>query len=83
MVAADVGIAVSGIAGPGGGTPQKPVGYTWIGLNTAKDSMAANHTFDSDRLGNKDLAAETMSTQERNDRSPDPARNPLREQLPD
>jgi PncC family amidohydrolase len=58
-LAADVGIAVSGIAGPGGGTPQKPVGYTWIGLNTAKDSMAANHTFDSDRLGNKDLAAET------------------------
>jgi PncC family amidohydrolase len=58
-LAADVGIAVSGIAGPGGGTPQKPVGYTWIGLNTANDSIAANHTFDQDRLGNKDLAAET------------------------
>lgn len=57
-LASDVGIAVSGIAGPGGGTPQKPVGYTWMGLSTAKDSVAANYIFDQDRLGNKNLAAE-------------------------
>ncbi len=57
-LASDVGISVSGIAGPGGGTLQKPVGYTWIGLNTAKDSIAANFTFDQDRLGNKKMAAE-------------------------
>jgi PncC family amidohydrolase len=57
-LASDVGIAVSGIAGPGGGTPQKPVGYTWMALSTPKDSIAANFTFDQDRLGNKNLAAE-------------------------
>jgi nicotinamide-nucleotide amidase len=33
VLAADVGLAVSGIAGPGGGTREKPVGLTWIGLS--------------------------------------------------
>src|SRR5512135_3608845 len=32
---ADIGIAVSGIAGPDGGTPEKPVGTVWIGLSAA------------------------------------------------
>src|SRR3990172_5334310 len=31
---ADIGISVSGIAGPTGGTPEKPVGTTWFGLVT-------------------------------------------------
>ena len=57
-LAADIGIAVSGIAGPGGGTPEKPVGTTCIGLNTAKKSLAKIFVWDKDRVGNKKMAAE-------------------------
>jgi PncC family amidohydrolase len=56
--AADIGLAVSGIAGPGGGTPNKPVGYTWIGLNAAQQEIARNFTWDQDRIENKSLSAE-------------------------
>jgi PncC family amidohydrolase len=56
--AADVGLSVSGIAGPGGGTPTKPVGYTWIGLSTPNFEDARQFTWGENRLGNKELSAE-------------------------
>jgi PncC family amidohydrolase len=56
--ASDIGLSVSGIAGPGGGTPDKPIGYTWVGLNTPSYQEARQFTWDQDRAGNKLLSAE-------------------------
>jgi PncC family amidohydrolase len=58
VLAADVGIAVSGIAGPGGGTAEKPVGTTWIGLSTPDHEHAWLYQFEGDRLQIKEQAAE-------------------------
>ena len=57
-LAADIGIAVSGIAGPGGGTPEKPVGLTWIGLSAADVDEAWRFIWDGDRLQVKEHSAE-------------------------
>jgi hypothetical protein len=57
-LAADVGLSVSGIAGPGGGTPEKPVGLVWIGLNAPSHEEAWSHHFKGGRLQVKEQAAE-------------------------
>lgn len=46
---ADIGLSVSGIAGPGGGSEEKPVGTTWIGLSAHDFDTAQRHLFKGER----------------------------------
>jgi len=49
----DYGLAVTGIAGPGGGSREKPVGTTWIGLATPRGVFAGCYRFPADRIRNR------------------------------
>ena len=55
---AHVGVSVSGVAGPGGGTPEKPVGTTWIGLAADDGEWANVYQFSGDREENKMAAVD-------------------------
>lgn len=54
----DLAVSVSGIAGPGGGTPEKPVGTTWIGLVTPEGEWTRHFVWDGDRQQNKQYSSE-------------------------
>jgi len=57
LLGADLGLSVTGIAGPGGGTPEKPVGLTWIGISTPAGVRAQRFVWQRDRVGNKEESA--------------------------
>jgi nicotinamide-nucleotide amidase len=46
---ADLGLSVTGIAGPGGGTEKKPVGLVYIALSSSRGVKTAEHRFLGDR----------------------------------
>ena len=54
---ANVGISVTGIAGPGGGTPEKPVGLIWVGVH-ASDAKARRFHVGGDRAEIRQRAAQ-------------------------
>jgi len=55
---ANIAVSISGIAGPGGGLPNKPVGTTWTGLSAPEGDWARIHLFNGDRTQNKASSAE-------------------------
>jgi nicotinamide-nucleotide amidase len=56
---ADLGLAVTGIAGPGGGTSEKPVGTVWIALASSRGTKAGQYLFEGRRRQIKALTAYT------------------------
>ena len=58
----DIGLSVTGIAGPGGGTKEKPVGTVYMGLAAAGVSLVRQHKFDGRRSAIKRQSADEALT---------------------
>lgn len=55
---ADIGLAVTGIAGPGGATAAKPVGLAYVALTDGVATVCERHTWSGSRTANKAASAE-------------------------
>ena len=55
---ADIGVSVTGIAGPGGGLPDKPVGLVYVALSARDAERVEHYEWNGDREENKAESAE-------------------------
>lgn len=56
---ADIGLAVTGIAGPEGGTETKPVGTVYIGIATKEERWVTKFLFSGDRRQVREITAQS------------------------
>ncbi len=49
LLETDISVAVTGVAGPGGGTPEKPVGTVWVAWSTGQETAARHFHLEGDR----------------------------------
>lgn len=56
----DVGVSVTGIAGPDGATATKPVGLTYVGLSSARGVWVRRFTWQGDRQQNRAQSADAV-----------------------
>lgn len=58
VLGVDIAVSITGIAGPSGSTPEKPVGLTYIHLSAAGYEQGERHVWSGNRRENKERSAE-------------------------
>ena len=63
LMGADIGISLTGIAGPGGGTPEKPVGTVYLGVSDSEATYAIRLCLSGDRDNVRKESVKTALTE--------------------
>lgn len=58
---ADIGVATTGIAGPGGATPSKPVGLAYVAAVSSSATLIREHHWQGDRAANRLASAQAAA----------------------